>query len=113
MVARQRFGDLPARWLARPRHRRAGPWGLRRRPARRVLAPRAAMTSPADLPGDIHRSSVGAAFTRAAEAPADPIALRRQADGIRAAMSYADLLRRARAAASRFSKLLAPGDRLA
>src|SRR3954468_20580916 len=104
MVARQRFGDLPARWLARPRHRRAGRRGRRRRAARRVLAPRAAMTSPADLPGDIHRSSVGAAFTRAAEAHPDAIALRWQADGIPAAMSYADVLGRARTAASRFSK---------
>jgi fatty-acyl-CoA synthase len=71
------------------------------------------MTRPADVPGDIDRSSVGAAFTRAAERQPDAIALRWDADGIPAAMTYADLLRRARAAASRVSKLLGPGDRLA
>ncbi len=61
----------------------------------------------------IDRSSVGSAFTREAVRRQDTVALRWNAGGERAAMTYAELLRRSRAAASVLSASLAPGDRLA
>src|SRR5438552_610046 len=81
--------------------------------ARPVLAPRAPMTRSADDPGDIDRSSVGAAFTRQALRRPDAIALRWDAGGEPMAMTYAELLRRARAAAAALSRQFMPGDRLA
>jgi fatty-acyl-CoA synthase len=71
------------------------------------------MTKSADDPGDIDRSSVGAAFTRQAVRRPDAIALCWDAGGEPAAITYAELLRRARAAASALSLQLVPGDRLA
>jgi len=64
-------------------------------------------------PGELDRSSVGAAFTREAERRPAAVALRWAIRGEPAAMTYADLLARARAVAVTLSARLAPGDRLA
>ena len=67
------------------------------------------MTAPADL----DRSSVGAAFTRAAQQRPEAVALRWATDGRPAAMTYTELLERAHAVAAALAGRLAPGDRVA
>ena len=62
---------------------------------------------------ELDRATVGAAFTRAAERRPDAIALRWTADGQPGAMTYAQLLERARRGAAALAAQLAPGERVA
>jgi fatty-acyl-CoA synthase len=63
--------------------------------------------------GELDRSSVGAAFTREATRRPDAVALRWTEAGVPMAMTYAELLDRARAVAAAGGSRLAPGDRVA